>query len=264
NRFVSPTPFDVQASIEYLLMAVAGGLGHLSGALVGAAVVLVMKNVVQDTLPLITARGGQFEAVVFAILFILLLQYARGGVMGLLARWTRQRFAPPPMPKLAVPREPLPRRQLPGRGERILSVQAATKRFGGLVAVNEVGFDVNAGEIIGLIGPNGAGKSTMFNLVTGTLPMTSGKVEFLGRDITGLAQQRIARLGMARTFQHVKLRPQMSLLDNVALGAHARSGAGLLAAGLRLDRREEAQIMAEAWAQLERIGLADRAHERAG
>jgi branched-chain amino acid transport system permease protein len=264
NRFVSPSPFDVQASIEYLLMAVAGGLGHLSGALVGAAVVLVMKNVVQDTLPLITSRGGQFEAVVFAVLFILLLQYARGGVMGLLARWTRSRFAAQPAPKMAAPREPLPRRQLPVRGERILSVQQATKRFGGLVAVNEVGFDVNAGEIVGLIGPNGAGKSTMFNLVTGTLPMTSGKVEFLGQDITGLPQREIARRGMARTFQHVKLRPQMTLLDNVALGAHSRASAGVLRAGLRLDRIQEAQIMADAQFQLERIGLAGREHEMAG
>jgi branched-chain amino acid transport system permease protein len=264
NRFVSPSPFDVQASIEYLLMAVAGGLGHLSGALVGAAVVLVMKNVVQDTLPLITARGGQFEAVVFAVLFILLLQYARGGVMGLLARWTRSRFASQPQPPMPAPREPLPRRQLPARGERILSVQKATKRFGGLVAVNEVGFDVNAGEIIGLIGPNGAGKSTMFNLVTGTLPMTSGKVEFLGHDITGLPQREIARRGMARTFQHVKLRPQMTLIDNVALGAHSRATAGVLRAGLRLDRNEEAQIMAAAQLQLERIGLAGREYELAG
>jgi branched-chain amino acid transport system permease protein len=264
NRFVSPSPFDVQASIEYLLMAVAGGLGHLSGALVGAAVVLVMKNVVQDTLPLITARGGQFEAVVFAVLFILLLQYARGGVMGLLARWTRSRFASQPQPPMPAPREPLPRRQLPARGERILSVQKATKRFGGLVAVNEVGFDVNAGEIIGLIGPNGAGKSTMFNLVTGTLPMTSGKVEFLGHDITDLAQREIARRGMARTFQHVKLRPQMTLIDNVALGAHSRATAGVLRAGLRLDRNEEAQIMAAAQLQLERIGLAGREYELAG
>ena len=75
NRFVSPSPFDVRASIEYLLMAVAGGLGQLSGALVGAAVVLVLKNVLQDVLPLLTQRAGQLEAVAFAVLFILLLQH---------------------------------------------------------------------------------------------------------------------------------------------------------------------------------------------
>ena len=130
----------------------------------------------------------------------------------------------------------LPRRQLPTRGTRILSVSHATKRFGGLVAVNDVSFDVDAGEIVGLIGPNGAGKTTMFNLLTCTLPMTSGSATFLGHDIDRATQRVVARLGLARTFQHVKLRPQMSLLDNVALGAHARTRAGVLQAGLRLDR----------------------------
>jgi branched-chain amino acid transport system permease protein len=197
------------------------------------------------------------------VLFILLLHYARGGLMGYIARWTRGRFAIPvdvPGPEA----EPLPRRTLPARGERLLSVRNAVKRFGGLVAVNDVSFDVDAGEIVGLIGPNGAGKSTMFNLLTGTAPMTSGKVEFLGHDVSGMAQRVIAQRGMARTFQHVKLRPHMSLLDNVALGAHGRTRAGMVAAGLRLDRREEAQILAEARRQLARIGLADRALELAG
>jgi branched-chain amino acid transport system permease protein len=265
NRFVSPSPFDVRASIEYLLMAVAGGLGQLSGALVGAGLVLVLKNGLQDVLPLLTRSGAQLEAVAFAVLFIVLLHQARGGLMGFVVRWTRGRFAPAPGDALpAKPVDPLPRRALPAAGQPVLAVHGALKRFGGLVAVNDVSFDVRAREIVGLIGPNGAGKSTMFNLLTGTTPMTAGRVEFLGHDITGLAQQRIARLGMARTFQHVKLRPHMSLLDNVALGAHARASAGVMAAGLRLDRREEAQIMAEARHQLARIGLADRAHELAG
>jgi len=265
-RFVSPSPFDVRASIEYLLMAVAGGLGQLAGALVGSALVLILKNGLQDVLPLLTQRGGQLEGVVFAILFIVLLQRARSGLMGYATRWWRRRFAAEAAQASSISSnaQPLARRALPARGAAVLSVQGAVKRFGGLVAVNDVSFDVRAGEIVGLIGPNGAGKSTMFNLVTGTLPMTAGRVSFLGQDITGLPQQRIARLGLARTFQHVKLRPHMSLLDNVAMGAHARTGAGLLAAGLRLDRREEAQIMAVARQQLERIGLAGREHELAG
>jgi len=263
NRFVSPAPFDVRASIEYLLMAVAGGLGQLGGAIVGAALVLLMKNGLQDLLPLISERGGQLEAVAFAVLFLLLLHYARGGAMGFVSRWTRGRFArAPQLPPAEA--EPLPRRTLPARGEKLLAVRNAVKRFGGLVAVNDVSYEVRAGEIVGLIGPNGAGKSTMFNLVTGTLPLSSGSVEFHGEDITGLSQRAIAQRGMARTFQHVKLRPHMSLLDNVALGAHSRTRAGMLAAGLRLDRREEAQILAEAYRQLERIGLAHRAHELAG
>jgi branched-chain amino acid transport system permease protein len=260
NRFVSPAPFDVRASIEYLLMAVAGGMGHLLGAIVGSALVLLMKNTVQDVLPMLTSRGGQFEAVVFALLFILLLQYARGGLMGLVARrWPMARPTPRP-----TTTEPLPRRPVPAKGSTVLSVHGAVKRFGGLTAVDDVSFEVRSGEIVGLIGPNGAGKSTMFNLLTGTLPMTSGRVEFLGQDVTRLSQRAIARLGLGRTFQHVKLRPHMSLLDNVALGAHARTRAGIVRAGLKLDRAEEAQIVAEAWRQLDRIGLAERAHEQAG
>jgi branched-chain amino acid transport system permease protein len=263
NRFVSPSPFDVRASIEYLLMAVAGGLGQLAGALVGSALVLVLKNTLQDVLPMLTQRAGQLEAVAFATLFILLLHFARGGLMGFVRRWTHGRFAAPSREAMASV-APLPHRTLPQRGSPILSVAGAVKRFGGLVAVNDVSFDVNAGEIIGLIGPNGAGKSTMFNLLTCTLPMTAGQVRFLGQDIAGMPQRKVARLGLARTFQHVKLRPHMSLLDNVALGAHSRTTSGLLKAGLRLDRAEERQILQEAQRQLDRIGLGDRAHELAG
>ena len=277
NRFVSPSPFDVRASIEYLLMAVAGGLGHLTGALVGSALVFAMKSSLQDVLPMLTQRAGQLEAVAFATLFILLLHFARGGLMGYLGRWTRRREAGrlsaarssgraapkgPVDPVVSI--DPLPHRRLPDRGTPILSVNGAVKRFGGLVAVNDVSFDLQAGEILGLIGPNGAGKSTMFNLLTCTLPMSAGQVRFLGQDIAGLSQRQVARLGLARTFQHVKLRPRMSLLDNVALGAHARANSGLIRAGLRLDRKEERQILQEAQRQLDRIGLGDRAHEMAG
>jgi len=205
------------------------------------------------------------EAITFAALFILLLHFARGGLMGFLRRITKGRLqAPQSADKLGEPAAPLAHRELPKRGTQILSVQGVVKRFGGLVAVNDVSFDVNAGEIVGLIGPNGAGKSTMFNLLTCTLTMSSGKVRFLDRDIAGMPQREVARLGLARTFQHVKLRPHMSLLDNVALGAHSRTRSGMLKAGLRLDREEERQILQEAKRQLDRIGLGDRAHELAG
>jgi len=265
NRFVSPSPFDVRASIEYLLMAVGGGLGQLSGALAGAAVVLLLKNVLQDTLPLLTQRAGQLQAVAFAVLFVLLLQHARGGLMGFVRRWTRGRFAVTEVDTAALAgAEPLSRRTLPSAGVPILAVSGAVKRFGGLIAVDDVSFAIGAGEIVGLIGPNGAGKSTLFNLVTRTLPMSAGRIEFLGRDVSTLSQRALARLGMARTFQHVKLRPQMSLLDNVALGAHGRTRSGLVAAGLGLDRGEERRILAEAMHQLDRVGLAARGHELAG
>src|SRR5690606_20894285 len=111
---------------------------------------------------------------------------------------------------------------------------------------------------------NGAGKSTMFNLLTGTLALSEGNVQFLGQSIKALTQRQIALRGVARTFQHVKLRPAMTLLENGALGAHARGRCGLWRGGLGLDQEEEARIMAGAMRQLARVGLADRAYELAG
>ncbi len=259
GRFVSPAPFDVRPGIEYLLMAIAGGAGHIWGAIIGATLVTLLKNALQDILPRLTSNAGQLEAVVFGVLFILLLQHARGGVAGFVARRLPRRV--PPLPPAAPP---LPRRQLPAPGTALLAVDGVTKRFGGLVAVNDVSFDLKAGEILGLIGPNGAGKSTMFNLITGVLRPDAGTVALLGRTITGLSARRIAARGVARTFQHVKLRPNMSVLDNVVLGTYLRTRAGFLAGALRLDRAEERTARAEAMAQLRRVGLHGQPYELAG
>ena len=123
----------MRASIEYLLMAVAGGLGQLSGALVGSALVLLMKNGLQDVLPLLSQRAGQLEAVAFAVLFILLLHYARGGLMGFVARWSRGRFGAPRGRRRARRRRPSRCRAapLPERGTRILAVRARSSASAG-------------------------------------------------------------------------------------------------------------------------------------
>ena len=184
--------------------------------------------------------------------------------MGFVSHWTNLFTRSRPIPYAHSSVEPLPQRSLPETGTQILSVSRAVKRFGGLVAVNDVSFNVCAGEIVGLIGPNGAGKSTMFNLLTCTFPMSAGAIHFMGREITPMAQREVARLGLARTFQHVKLRPNMTLLDNVALGAYSRTTAGFLKSGFRLDRKDERQIMQEAHRQLDRIGLGDQALSLAG
>lgn len=260
SRFISPTPFEPLAGIEYLMMAMIGGSTSLLGGIVGAAVIILLKNAVQDYLPLI-AKGasGQLEIVVFASIFILFLQRARQGIVPFLSR-----FMPKMQPQPPEPAPPLPLRSQPAPGEVLLQVDGAERRFGGLVAVNKVSFEVRAGEILGLIGPNGAGKSTMFNLLTGALPCNSGKIVFAGRNIERLSQAKIARAGIARTFQHVKLRPRMTLLDNVLLGTYPRTKAGLFSGALRLERQEEASARAEAMRQLERIGLGDHPFELAG
>jgi len=260
NRFVSPTPFDVTMGIEFLMMAMVGGSGYLLGAIVGAALITLLKNSVQDYLPLIAPSvGGQLEIVVFSALFIVFLQYAREGIVPFVAG-----FLPEPRRQPPEMAEPLSQRTQPAPGRMLLTAEACTRRFGGLVAVNDVSFDLKSGEILGLIGPNGAGKSTMFNLLTGALPVSAGTIRFSDTDITHAAQRKIARAGIARTFQHVKLRPRMSLLDNVLLGTYTRTKAGFLAGAFHLDRREEKEARYEALRQLERVGLGDKPYELAG
>jgi branched-chain amino acid transport system permease protein len=153
---------------------------------------------------------------------------------------------------------------MPQAGIKLLVVEDLTKRFGGLQAVSNVGFEIAAGEILGLIGPNGAGKTTVFDLITGVLQSDEGRIVFLGHDITRAGQRRIAKLGIARTFQHVKLRPTMSLIDNVLLGTYSRTRSGFVGGLLRLDRAEEAQARHEALSQLKRVGLAFEAGRPAG
>ena len=259
NRFVSPSPFEVRPSIEFLLMAMVGGATSVYGAVIGATIVTLLKDKIQDLLPYLSKNAGQLEIVVFSILLIILMQYARGGVVSIL-----RRLLPLPPPVTPEPDTPLPRRQQPEANRELLKVDRLTKRFGGLVAVNDVSFNVQTGEILGLIGPNGAGKSTMFNLITGALASDSGAVTFTGKPITHAAPRRIAAAGLGRTFQHVKLRPRMTVLDNVLLGTYARTRAGFLAGAARLDRREESQSVAEALRQLARVGLAGKTSELAG
>ncbi|HEX8010834.1 MAG TPA: branched-chain amino acid ABC transporter ATP-binding protein/permease [Casimicrobiaceae bacterium] len=259
QRFVNPTPFDLNQGIEYLFMAVVGGAGSVWGAVVGAALVTLLKAQLQDWLPMLLGRSGNFETVVFGILIVVLLQRAREGVWPWLARLLPARPAPP----LRSAPDPLPARPRTAAGA-LLVVEAARKEFGGLVAVDDLSFEIRSGEILGLIGPNGAGKSTMFNLISGALPLTRGAIAFAGERITGLDAYAIARLGIARSFQHVRLLPTMSVLDNVALGAYRRGRAGLVRGALRLDRAEEAGVMNEAARQIGRVGLAAHLHVPAG
>jgi branched-chain amino acid transport system permease protein len=260
NRFVSPSPYGIGPGIDYLMMAMIGGSANLFGAVAGAAIVALLKNAVQDWFPvLLPSAAGQLQVVAFSALFILFLQRSRDGLVPWIAR-----ALPGVRPAPLLPAEPLPRRQQPVAGETLLRVENIQRRFGGLVAVNDVSFDVKAGEIVALIGPNGAGKSTMFNLLTGAMQANAGKVVFAGQDVTGRSQHAIARAGIARTFQHLKLRPRMTLLDNVMLGAHPRLRTGLLGGALTLGRQEEHRARAEAMRLLERVGLGDRPFELAG
>ncbi|MGE3989823.1 ABC transporter permease subunit [Pseudorhodoplanes sp.] len=260
-RFVNPTPFSLHLGIEYLFMAVIGGIGFVWGAVLGAAVFSVLKQVLQDALPNLFGSSGNLELIALGLIMILLLQRARDGIMQLFA----SRFGKRSPDAIVLDTESkLQSREKPGADEVVLQVRDVVKAFGGLIAVNKLKFEIRAGEILGLIGPNGAGKSTLFNAITGVVPATSGEIYFRGERVDRLNARDIARRGLARTFQHVKLLPEMTVIENVMIGAHLRGVSGIVPASLHLDRREEAMLRTEAAYQLERVGLGDSLTEKAG
>jgi branched-chain amino acid transport system permease protein len=264
QRFVNPTPFGLHMGIDYLFMALIGGVASVWGALLGAGTLTMLKQWLQDLLPQLLGNAGNYEVIVFGLVIILLMQRAPGGLWPLLLRLLPDGWKPRKTAKAVTDAAELPRREVPSTGEVLLEARNVTRRFGGLVANNDMNLDVRAGEILALIGPNGAGKSTLFNQLSGVDTPTSGEVLFRGQRINGIPSRDIARLGMSRTFQHVKLLPEMSVLENVAIGAHLRGHKGVLSAALRLDRAEEAGLLGEARRQLERVGLGDYLHAEAG
>jgi branched-chain amino acid transport system ATP-binding protein len=148
----------------------------------------------------------------------------------------------------------------------ILEVQGLTRRFGGLVAVNDVSLSVETGEIRGLIGPNGAGKTTLFNLVSGTLPPTAGHVRFDGHDITRVPMHTLVRRGLVRTFQHAQLFPTFTVLKNVQIGLHIHAYSGFWAGLLDTPttRRHNLALEDRAREIIQFVGLGGREDDIAG
>jgi ABC-type branched-subunit amino acid transport system ATPase component/ABC-type branched-subunit amino acid transport system permease subunit len=259
-RYVSPHPFGVNASIDYLFMAVLGGSTEVWGAVIGAALLTLLREWLKDLLPKVMDQSGNFEIVFFGILVIIMLHRARDGLVPYFARLVPADF------KRLLPNtaEALPVRAQPRPGEQLLEIRDLSKRFGALVAVRDLSFDMRAGEILGLIGPNGAGKSTVFNLMTGVLPADGGEIRFRGERIDQLLGREIARRGLARTYQHVNILPTVTTVENAAIGAHLRGREGVLSASLRLNRAEEARLRREAARRLESVGLKAHIFDPAG
>ncbi|MFL9667350.1 branched-chain amino acid ABC transporter ATP-binding protein/permease [Variovorax sp. AB1(2024)] len=259
QRFVNPTPFNLNIGIEMLFMAVVGGAGHLWGAVLGATLITLLKEKLQDVLPALLGTSGNFEVVVFGLLMLFVLQRFADGLWPTLARLSRRWVREVPRAAGAGPAastmEPLAQRAVPAAGTLLLQADGVSKRFGGLVANNDISMTLKAGEVHALIGPNGAGKSTFFNMISGVDDPTTGEVRLVGQPMSGKPSRAFAALGLGRTFQHVRLLGQRSVAENVALGAHLRAKRGWLAAMLRLDRAEEAALMAEARKHIDRCGL---------
>jgi branched-chain amino acid transport system permease protein len=264
QRFINPTPFALGASIDYLFMVIIGGAELLWGAPLGAALVVILRDQFNDWIPRITGRAGDFEALVFSLVVIVLLQRAPQGLLPLVLRLvpssSARGQAAAERPRLC--QEASGGASAVGRddadtGDELLAVENVSHYFGGLAANKDVSFTVRAAEIVALIGPNGAGKTTLFSVVSGVLKPSQGRVRLFGAPGGALSPRQVAARGLARTFQHVKLLPARSVLENVALGAHLSGRAGVLRAMLRLDRAEEARLLDQARAQAIRAGLGD-------
>jgi len=284
--FVNPPPFSFKFSIELLVMVMIGGLAHIWGALFGAALITILGESLRATIPLLMGHAsGEYEIIAFGLILMATMIALPEGLWPWLltmadrirrGRGTEDRFAvtaptargdggahgPASPTATSAQAEPphFPRRRTPPPGP-ILEVHDVSKAFVGLEALSRVSFTVTAGEILAVIGPNGAGKTTLFNVISGAFPSTSGTIRFAGTPIQHLPSYRIAGAGLIRTFQNVRLFGRMTALENVMVGLHQRTRAGMAAAALRLPskRAEEERTQDEAKRLLAVVGLRERA-----
>jgi branched-chain amino acid transport system permease protein len=235
--FVSPESFILLESITILAMVVLGGMGSIPGVVLGAVILVIVPEVLREY--------AQYRFTIFGLGLTLMMLVRPGGL------WpARVQAVPPDVPDSSagaggVPVRSAPRLELlagtpaertgaPRDG--FLAIAGASKAFGGLRAVNGVSFAVARGQLFAVIGPNGAGKTTLFNLITGIYPLTAGAIRFGGREIQGLPPHEVTALGVARTYQNIRLFRGMSVLDNVLVGTHCRTAAGVVDAMLRTRR----------------------------
>jgi ABC-type branched-subunit amino acid transport system ATPase component/ABC-type branched-subunit amino acid transport system permease subunit len=260
-QFVNPDAFVFPVSILYVTMAILGGIGTLIGAAVGGAMLTLLPELLRG--------AAEYKDFLTGLLLLLLLIYLPNGLVGL----ARERFANARKPQAAVASAvvshtvaaatllPRPR----ASGKSLIEVKNLSVNFGGVRALQNLDLGLGYDEILAIIGPNGAGKTTLFNLITGIYRPSEGQVLFEGSDITTLSAHARARLGIARTFQNLDLFGEMSVFDNVRLGAHTRLRSTLLQSALRTgsERAEEARFREVALDLLNFVGLGAYADQQA-
>ncbi len=235
--YISPDSFNFDHAVAFLAMVLVGGSESALGAILGATLLTFLPEWLRDL--------KKIYLVVYGCAIILVIVFMPEGLWGY-AKLLGRRFARRPI--LPPARSTL---RVGGRGkagEEILRAESLAKYFGGLRAVDGVDFTVTRGEIHALIGPNGSGKTTIINLLSGLYVPTAGRIHFLGRDIVGLRPSRIAHTGMARSFQNLRLFRELTVWENVLVGAQREEGS-------------EAETRDHAMAAIEFVGLQDKAHE---
>jgi len=249
---LSPDILGFPVMVTCLTIAVVGSRRRVSGAILGAVLIVELPEWARFL------RDDYLLA--YGCILLLVIVAIPEGLTETADRWLARLLPPPPRP-LPAP-APLPLISAPARGETLLEVSGLVRRFGGVRALDGVSLDLRGGEVLGLIGPNGSGKTTLVNVVTGIFRPDAGTVRFAGRDIAGLTPHRIARLGIARTFQTAALAPDLSALENVAI---ARDAARLgFWRALRARGAEKAAAEAEAMGLLVRMDAAAYALAPAG
>ncbi len=235
--YISPDSFNFDHAVSFLAMALVGGSESVPGSILGSALLAFLPEWLREL--------KRMYLVIYGCTIILVIVFMPEGLWGYV-RLLGRRFAPP----RAVPRACRPV-AIGGRGpagEPILRVERVVKRFGGLVAVDQVDLVIRRGEAHALIGPNGSGKTTCINVISGLYVPTGGRIAFLGGDIAGRRPSRIAKRGMARTFQNLRLFRELTVWENVLVGAQRVGG-------------PEHEIRDRAMATVEFVGLGDRVHE---
>jgi ABC-type branched-subunit amino acid transport system ATPase component/ABC-type branched-subunit amino acid transport system permease subunit len=255
SHFVNPDAFHFGVSILYVTVAILGGMGYLAGAAIGGVLMAVLPEVLRGT--------GELKDLLTGALLLLLLIFLPRGLAGLVDR--RGWLARAEPPALAAETVRLRRVASAPGAPPLLDVDEVTVAFGGLTALRNVSLAVGTAEIVGLIGPNGAGKTTLFNAVTGLYRPSSGAIRVDGRDIGRLAAHERTRLGLARTFQNPELFRELSVLDNVLIGAHTMHWPGVAATllGTPRTRVAEARERARARALAAFVGLGGLIERRA-
>jgi branched-chain amino acid transport system permease protein len=276
SQFVNPDAFVFPVSILYVTMGILGGIGSLAGAALGGLMLTVLPELLRG--------AAEYKDFLTGLLLLVLLIFLPKGVVGAV----QKRFGSVLRARVGttlsavsveVPgglrvqvggadltaNPPYKRPRAPASSDPLLKVEGIGISFGGLRALQDISLQLGANEILGVIGPNGAGKTTLFNVISGMAIPDQGRIMFAGQSITRMPAHARTRLGMARTFQNLALFSEMSVIDNVRVGAHVRLKSNLLAAGMRMrsERAEEARSLGDAAGLLDFVGLLPYAEQPA-